>query len=98
MLDRHSTSPHGAGSRLPDEITQRFCEAVNVPLIAVMGELAALERKLLRVPIEELVESRRKAVKHALAWELGEKDIGECIARLERCKSSLSLAITSQNS
>ncbi|KAM7211112.1 hypothetical protein V8F06_013508 [Rhypophila decipiens] len=79
------------------EITNQFCRAISDPVTTVVGELAALEKRLLRVPIEELVESRWKTLKHTIAWELEERETKEWIARLERCKASLNLAITSQS-
>jgi len=79
-------------------VSQRFLEAINSPLLDVKSELAALERRILRVPIEDLVESRWKAFTQSLTWELREQETKEHLARLERCKASLSLAITSQNS
>lgn len=111
-LDRRRSSAPGddggdggdgvAGSNYPidngDEITRRFCQAIHEPLIAVVSELAALESQLLRIPVETIAESRWEAVKHSISWNLGEQETKECIGRLERCKSSLSLAIASQNS
>jgi hypothetical protein len=81
-----------------DEITRRFCRAVREPLVAVVAELAALESRLLRVPVEAIAASRWEAMRHSVSWSLGEQETKECIERLERCKSSLGLAIASQNS
>lgn len=79
-----------------DEIARDFCRAINEPLARVASELSALGSLLQRVPVEDL-ESRWKLLKHAFFWALEEQEAKDCLARLERCKNSLKLAIASQN-
>jgi hypothetical protein len=95
---RRSGNSMGEKSDGGDEITRRFCQAIHEPLLAVRSELAALEARISRVPIEDITESRWKAMRHSVSWGLGEDETKECIDRLERCKGTLSLAIASQNS
>jgi hypothetical protein len=42
-------------------------------------------------------DSKLKAFTRVIKWTLKEEEAKECLARLERCKSTINLAITSQN-
>ncbi|KAK0624597.1 hypothetical protein B0T17DRAFT_245852 [Bombardia bombarda] len=77
---------------------ENLCRSIQGPLAATTDELLVLEKKLRFMSVDGIMESKRKIVAHAIIWQVKDREIRECIARLERCKSSLNLSITSQNS
>lgn len=63
------------------------------PLMICRQELNILEKKLnLSGPVG-VTGRRRNAAIQVLGWQLKEKDAKECLDRIERCKSALSLAL-----
>jgi hypothetical protein len=86
------------------EITPRYraCQqlenSIREPLGSSLAQLSTLERKIRSDELDAVLGSKRKAVLHALAWRLRDDETKEAVARLERCKASLSIAISAYNS
>lgn len=65
----------------------------NGPLVICQRELDILDKKLRVASHTETNLSKRKAVLQALRWQLRDKDAKACLERIERCKTTLSLAL-----
>ena len=77
---------------------QDLSDFTKGPLSACLEELLAIESKIQPRSVERCLEYKRKALIHSIGWQLKEGEAMESIARLERCKNSLSLAINSHSS
>lgn len=64
------------------------------PLSICLQELNGLETRLKLSGLAGLTGKRKVAAIKVLRWRLKDKDAKECLDRIERCKSALSLALT----
>jgi len=64
------------------------------PLVICERELSFLEKKIRASTYSEINGSRSKAILQALRWQFKDKDAKECMDRIERCKTTLSLALS----
>ncbi|KAK8017904.1 hypothetical protein PG991_007094 [Apiospora marii] len=63
------------------------------PLCICLRELNALEATLKLSGLAGVTGKRRVAAIKVISWRLKDKDAKECLDRIERCKSALSLAL-----
>lgn len=77
--------------------TELFGNAIRAPLAACLAEVSSLESKIQPSSLESIMKSKKSAMLHAVTWHLKDGEARESIARLDRCKNSLVLAITSKN-
>jgi hypothetical protein len=75
-------------------VFQMLCDPDNGPLAACLRELSYLEEKITSSSWVTQTGSRRRAFIQAVGWQLKDRDATLCLERIERCKSSLNLAIT----
>jgi hypothetical protein len=75
-------------------VFQLLCDPENGPLAACLRELSYLEEKITSASWVAQTGSRRRAFIQAVGWQLKDRDATLCLERIERCKSSLNLAIT----
>jgi hypothetical protein len=85
--------------RSPEEAKKRpvfrlLCEPKEGPLATCLRELAYLEEKIMSSSRFGNTGSKRRAFIQAVGWQLNDRDAMLCLERIERCKSSLNLAIT----
>jgi hypothetical protein len=92
--DEHDSSTEGHAKSQAAII---LCDSIKAPLVSCLAELSSLDAKIKPPSLNEIMESKRKAVRHAFEWHLNDRDVQESLARLERCKNSLNMAINSQN-
>ncbi|ORY03156.1 hypothetical protein BCR34DRAFT_545330 [Clohesyomyces aquaticus] len=71
-----------------------LCEPDVGPLARCYQELTRLEKKISSTVGSMKSESRRRAFMAVMGWQLKEADANECLARIDRCKSTMLLAIT----
>ena len=64
------------------------------PLTSCLHELSTLEQKIGRASDVTRGSTKRNALSKAIFWKLSENEVKECLARIERCKSTLNVAIT----
>jgi hypothetical protein len=64
------------------------------PLAACLDEMKSLERKLTPKSWYDKTGLARKALIQAMGWQLKDKDVQASLQRLERCKSTLNLALS----
>ncbi len=74
-----------------------ICDILQAPLTACLNELNWIEAKVKPSSLDNIAGSKRKAVLQALGWRLKDREVQESLESLDRCKSTLSLAISSQN-
>jgi hypothetical protein len=77
---------------------ERLCESDKGPLATCLQELAALEAKIIPASYVGSSVSQRKALIRILGWRLRDREVKASLERLERCKKTLSLAITADQS
>jgi hypothetical protein len=65
----------------------------NGPLIVCQRELEALEETIRGASHAQKQGSRRRAFLEAVHWQVKDKDAEECLERIQRCKSTLILAL-----
>ncbi|KAI0455785.1 hypothetical protein F5B21DRAFT_182284 [Xylaria acuta] len=66
----------------------------NGPLVICLRELTDLGQKLKFPSYVGTTGRKRKAAIQALGWQLSEKEVKDCLERIDRCKTTLSLALT----
>jgi hypothetical protein len=71
-----------------------LCEPDKGPLAACLREMTTLESLITSPKRGGKFGSRGRALIQSLAWTLKESDAILCLQRIERCKSTLNLAIT----
>lgn len=69
-------------------------DSVGGPLISSRREIAVLQKLLCAPKLAGRHGSARHALIQALGWRLKDGEVKACLARLERCKSTLTLALT----
>ena len=79
----------------PDKrpIFELLSNSDNGPLVICQRELNILDKKIRASSYAGTNGSRRKAVLQALRWQLKDRDAKECLERIERCKTTLILAL-----
>ncbi len=70
-----------------------LCDPQSGPLVTCRRELQHLST-LVGLDTNATSDSRRRAVLRAVQWQFREKDVKHCLERIERCKTTLGLAIT----
>lgn len=70
-----------------------LCKAQNSPLETCTQELRCLEKKVV-ASWSSKAGLKQRALKRAFSWSLREDEIKQSLQRIERCKATLSLAIT----
>jgi len=71
-----------------------LCDPQDGPLAACFRELNYLKEKISFPADARKPDSTRRALIQALGWQLSDRDAKVCLERIERCKSTLNLAIT----
>src|SRR5882757_6351838 len=66
----------------------------NGPLVICLRELRILHGKLNSSNYPGTAGLKRKSALQAIGWQLKDRDAKECLERIERCKTTLSLALT----
>ena len=64
------------------------------PLDTCLKELTYVEKKIISSTCIGTSGPRRRAILQSLGWQFNNKEIKECIERIERCKTMLNLALT----
>jgi len=80
-------------SKKADRWPSSLSNMVDGPLVTCQRELWILDKKIRSAGLGEAEASKRGALLKALKWQLKEKDVKECLERIERCKSTLILAL-----
>jgi hypothetical protein len=75
-------------------VFELLSDPVNGPLVLCRRELSSLEKKIKCSSYAGTTGLKRKAALQALGWQLRDRDAKECLERIERCKSILSIALT----
>jgi hypothetical protein len=91
LAERAESADHALESKLPT--LKRLCQP-DGPLAMCFAELEALEKKLALPGWTSHVGSKGKALIQALRWPLKEGDTKEILEKIGRFKTTLSLAIT----
>jgi hypothetical protein len=65
----------------------------NGPLLVCQKELKALEETIQGASHAQTQGSKRRAFLQAVHWQIKDKDAEECLERIQRCKSTLILAL-----
>lgn len=73
---------------------QLLCEPQTGPLASCLRELLSLEEKIRPPSSAGKLGSKGRAFMQAISWQLKDRDATVCLERIERCKSTLNLAIT----
>ncbi|KAJ4362259.1 hypothetical protein N0V83_010352 [Neocucurbitaria cava] len=63
------------------------------PLSSCQQELYALDKTIRASSYTATNGSKKKAILQALHWQLKDKEAKDCLIRIQRCKSTLSLAL-----
>jgi hypothetical protein len=71
-----------------------LCEPGRGPLASCLRELTYLEKKITSSSRVGKSDSKISAFMQVMCWQLKDRDARLCIERIERCKSTLNLAIT----
>jgi hypothetical protein len=71
-----------------------LCEPDNGPLVVCLRELSCLEKKIKSSSYAGIKGLKRKAALQALGWQLEDDDAKEWLDRIERCKTTLGIALT----
>lgn len=66
----------------------------NGALAICLRELSVLDKKIKSSAFVGITGLKRKAALQALGWQLRDKDAKECLERIDRCKNTLSIALT----
>lgn len=80
------------------EISQRLSETTRPAISTCVAELRALESRIKPEDVESLLGSKRKAFLQSFKWRLKGDEAKEAVANLQRCKATLNVAISSNNS
>ena len=79
------------------ESTALLAETLKPALSTCLVELRSLEQKINPTRVEAILESKTKGFKEALSWLLDSGETKNSIARLQRCRVSINLAISSHD-
>ena len=79
-------------------ISKRLVDSIKPVMASCLAELRAVERRIQPKDVETLLGSKRKALLQTLTRRLKGDEVKESILGLQRCKTSLNLAISSHNS
>jgi hypothetical protein len=74
-----------------------LCDTESSPLSRCLRELSNLEKKIApdkRSAGKSKFLSKTRALSQVLGWQLKEEDAKLCLGRIERCKSTIILALT----
>ena len=91
-LSRDSAPPRPP-SASKQRCLQLLCDDENGALTFCSRELARLENLFTVSGSPQRATSKRRAFAQAVQWKLRDHDVKACLARLERCKATLSLAL-----
>ncbi|PSN71840.1 hypothetical protein BS50DRAFT_236580 [Corynespora cassiicola Philippines] len=69
-------------------------EPENGPLARCHEELAILEKKIVSSYGHRTSISKQRAFLQVMGWQLKESDAKACLARIDRCKSTILMALT----
>ena len=75
-------------------VLEILCEPEMGPLASCLRELTFLEDKITLSNSMGSSNTKRRAFLQAMGWQLKDLDAKLCLERIERCKSTLNLAIT----
>jgi hypothetical protein len=75
-------------------VLEILCEPEMGPLARCIRELTFLEDKITSSNRMGSSGTKRRAFLQAMGWQLKDQDAKLCLERIERCKSTLNLAIT----
>ncbi|KAI8724287.1 NACHT domain-containing protein [Fusarium sp. LHS14.1] len=78
--------------------SETLADSIKPVVATCLAELRAIESRIRPRDVETLLDSKRKALLQALTWRLKGDEAKESILGLQRCKTSLNLAISSYNS
>ncbi len=92
---REDSLCHGGQAR--GQARQTLRDSLQAPLETCADEISSLTTKIRSCALDDAVDSRRKIILSAIRWRLGDKEAKDSLERLDRCKNSLSLALSSQN-
>lgn len=81
----------GSGKR---PVFEWLSDPDNGPFIICLRELSSLDKKIKFSSYAGTTGLKRKSALQALGWQLKDGDAKECLERIERCKTTLSLALT----
>jgi hypothetical protein len=76
----------------------RLVDSIKPVMASCLAELRAVERRIQPRDVDTLLGSKRKALLQTLTWRLKGDEAKESILGLQRCKTSLNLAVSSHNS
>ena len=71
-----------------------LCEPETGPLDRCLRELTILEEKIATPSWLGKSGLKRRAIMQVMGWQLKERDATVCLERIQRCKTTLALAIT----
>ena len=91
-FSRNSTTS-GVPSANKDGRLELLCDSQKGPLTFCSRELARLQELFDGSGSSDRPASRRRAFNQAVEWRLRDHEVKTCLARLERCKATLSLAL-----
>lgn len=77
---------------------ENLADSIKPVVATCLAELRAVESRIRPRDVETLLDSKRKALLQALTWRLKGDEAKESILGLQRCKTSLNLAISSHSS
>ncbi|KAM6532634.1 hypothetical protein FALCPG4_005688 [Fusarium falciforme] len=77
---------------------EKQADSIKPVVATCLAELRAVESRIRPRDVETLLDSKGKALLQAMAWRLKGDEAKESILGLQRCKTSLNLAISSHNS
>lgn len=92
LVETTNDKPGADAKKRP--VFQLLCEPETGPLASCLRELAYLERKIASSSCVGKTGSKGRAFIQAVSWQLKDQDAMQCLERIERCKSSLALALT----
>ncbi|RSL60738.1 hypothetical protein CEP54_006563 [Fusarium duplospermum] len=78
--------------------SEKLADNIKPVIATCLAELRAVESRIIPRDVETLLDSKRKALLQALTWRLKGDEAKESVLGLQRCKASLNLAISSNNS
>lgn len=80
------------------DISQKISESIKPVIVNCLSELQILQDRIRIEKVETMLESKKKALLQSLIWRLKGNEAKESIVNLQRCKASLNLAMSSNNS
>ena len=93
-LDRLATPCEASDSSINRRHSfEILCDSKSGPLITCLRELKSLE-SLIQSRSGAKQASKARALVQVIGWQLREKEVRLSLARIERCKNTLNLAIT----